>query len=280
MTGKSVTVALSGGKDSTAAILLLRRQGFRVSALHMRLGLDNDDERVARVKRLARALEVPLSVRDFSLLFGRRVVRYFLSEYRAGRTPNPCLVCNRQIKFGLLLATALKKEERGLLATGHYAERTCRGGRWFLQEPREWRKSQVYFLAWMRPENLKRVLFPLAECSLQDVRSLVTGLPLANPRESQDVCFLQAAGLEDFLKRHLPQAYQEGDILDVQGRVIGRHQGVFHFTMGQRRGTRFASDRRLYVIRTDIRANTVTLGEDKYLFQTECWPAIRYSGER
>ena len=265
MEPKTVTVALSGGKDSTAAILLLREQGFRVRALHMRLGLRTDEEKAEKVSRLARELGVPLRVRDFSKIFRKRVVDDFLAEYKDGRTPNPCVVCNRHVKFGRLLDTVLAEEPQGYLATGHYAGRSCRGGRWFLTEPRDRRKSQIYFLAWMKPEALKRVLFPLAGCTIEEVRRLVSGLPLANPKESQDVCFLEAGGLGDFLKRRLPQGFRPGSILDTDGRVIGRHEGVLHFTVGQRRGTRFASDRRLYVIGTDIRANTVTLGDEKFL---------------
>lgn len=266
MKPKTVTVALSGGKDSTAAILLLRLQGYRVRALYMRLGLRTDEEKEAKVRRLAAALDVPLCVCDFSKVFRKRVVDGFLAEYGAGHTPNPCVVCNRHVKFGLLLETVLAEEPAGYLATGHYADRTCRGGRWFLKEPRDLRKSQIYFLAWMNPEALKRVLFPLAGCTVEEVRRLVSGLSLANPQESQDVCFLETAGLGDFLRGRLPGAFRPGNILDTQGRVIGAHEGVLHFTVGQRRGTRFASDRRLYVIATDVQANTVTVGEEKFLW--------------
>jgi tRNA-uridine 2-sulfurtransferase len=266
MEPKTVTVALSGGKDSTAAVLLLRRQGYRVRGLHMRLGLRSDEEKAEKVRRLAAALDLPLRVCDFSEVFQRRIVGLFLNEYGAGRTPNPCVACNRHVKFGLLLETVLAEEPAGYLATGHYADRTCRGGRWFLKEPRDLRKSQIYFLAWMNPEALKRVLFPLAGCAVEEVRRLVSGLPLANPKESQDICFLEAGGLGDFLKDRLPQGFRPGNILDKDGKVIGRHEGVLHFTKGQRRGTRFASDRRLYVIATDVQANTVTVGEEELLW--------------
>ena len=274
MEPKAVTVALSGGKDSTATVLLLRRQGYQVRALHMRLGLRSDEEKAEKVRRLAAALDLPLRVCDFSEIFQRQVVDLFLDEYGAGRTPNPCVVCNRHVKFGLLLRTVLAEEPAGYLATGHYADRTCRGGRWFLKEPRDRRKSQIYFLAWMNPEALKRVLFPLAGCTVEEVRRLVTGLPLANPKESQDVCFLEAVGLGDFLRERIAGAFRPGDILDPQGRVIGAHEGVLQFTVGQRRGTRFASDRRLYVIGTDIRANTVTLGDERFL-RSERVTAVR-----
>ena len=266
MKPKTVTVALSGGKDSAAAILLLRRKGYRVRALHMRLGLRSDEENAEKVNKLAAALNVPLRVCDFSRVFQRRVVDLFLNEYSAGRTPNPCVVCNRRIKFGLLFDAVTAGDPCECLATGHYADRACRGGRWFLKEPRDHRKSQIYFLAWMNPAALGRVLFPLAGCMVEEVRRLVSGLPLANLRESQDVCFLEAGGLEDFLRERLPGAFRPGSILDSQGRVIGAHAGVLHFTVGQRRGTRFASDRRLYVIATDVQANTVTVGEEKFLW--------------
>ncbi len=259
-----VAVALSGGKDSSVAVRLLREQGREVFALHMRLGLGGDDARAAAVGRLADALGVGLEVVDLSGPFRLRVLDYFLAAYAAGRTPNPCLVCNRWIKFGLLRERALAAGA-AFLATGHYADRVRQDGRWFLSEPRERSKSQLYFLAGMEPPALERVLFPLAACTLAEVRRLAAGLPLANVAESQDACFLGGAGLGAFLRRHLPQADRPGDILDASGRVIGRHRGILHYTVGQRRGTGLAAGRRLYVLRVDAAANTVVMGDGEQL---------------
>ncbi len=260
-----VTVALSGGKDSTAAILLLREQGYVVQALTMRLGLPSEAERLDRIENLARVLDVPWTVRDVRPAFRENVLDYFVNAYRSGRTPNPCVACNRRIKFGLLLAAAAKSSRGAFFASGHYADKVLRDQRWFLREPADRRKSQIYFLAMIDPGVLDRVLFPLSGLTVNQVRVKVAGLPLASDRESQDVCFLQGETLAAFLARHCPDGFREGDFLNEDGRVIGRHRGAVHFTRGQRRGTGQASDRRLYVLQSDLAANTVTLGDESGL---------------
>jgi tRNA-specific 2-thiouridylase len=259
--GKTVTVAFSGGKDSTAAILLLREQGYTVRALTMRLGLTGEDEKLAKIEKLARVLVVPWQVSDLRDAFRSKVLQYFLNAYRGGLTPNPCVLCNRHLKFGLLMAEKKKNSPNGFLASGHYANKVYLNGRWFLKEPVDRRKSQIYFLAMIDPAVLEKTLFPIG-VTIDQVRAKVAGLPLANPDESQDVCFLQDESLAAFLSRHFPEGFREGDILDTRGKVIGRHQGAIHFTVGQRRGTGHASDRRLYVVGRDMGANTVTLGDE------------------
>ncbi|MBU4268971.1 MAG: tRNA 2-thiouridine(34) synthase MnmA [Acidobacteria bacterium] len=258
----SVTVAFSGGKDSTAAVLLLREQGYEVRALTMRLGLQAEEEKLARIEKLARVIEVPWQVIDLRQAFREKVLDYFLNAYRAGRTPNPCVLCNRHIKFGVLMGEMKRNIPGGFFASGHYADKVCRDGNWFLREPVDRRKSQIYFLAMVDPAVLAKVLFPIAALTISQVRKKVAGLPLANIEESQDVCFLQDETLASYLSRKIPKSFTDGDIIDVGGKKIGRHHGVSHFTVGQRRGTRHASDRRLYVVGRDLVANTVTLGDE------------------
>ena len=262
---RSVAVAFSGGKDSTAAVLLLREQGGDLRALTMRLGIPGEEEKLAHIESLARALGVPWKVIDLRVAFKEKVLGYFIDAYRRGLTPNPCVLCNRRIKFGLLLEQAVKSAADCLLATGHYADKVCVGGRWFLREPADREKSQIYFLAMVDPAALAYVLFPLAGLTVDQVRARVAGLPLANTGESQDACFLQGEDMAGFLGRHLPDAFRPGDFLNATGNKIGRHQGAVRFTLGQRRGTGHASGRRLYVVGRDLEANTVTLGEEKDL---------------
>jgi len=257
-----VTVAFSGGKDSTAAILLLREQGYVVKALTMRLGLNNEDGKLARIEKLARVLDVPWQVSDLHEAFGEKVLGYFLNGYCSGLTPNPCVLCNRHVKFGLLMAEMKKNIPDSFFASGHYADKVCLDGRWFLKEPLDRRKSQIYFLAMIDPSVLAKVLFPIAALTIDQVRAKVAGLPLANPEESQDVCFLQNEALASYLSRHIPDSFADGDIIDVGGGKIGRHHGAIHFTVGQRRGTGHASDRRLYVVGRNMAANTVILGDE------------------
>ena len=260
-----VTVAFSGGKDSTAAVLLLREQGNDVKTLTMRLGLIGEDEKLAKIEKLARAIEVPWQVSDVRESFREKVLDYFVNAYRSGLTPNPCVLCNRAIKFGLLMREMEKNVPGTWFASGHYADKECIDGRWFLKEPLDRRKSQIYFLAMIEPVALEKIIFPIAALTIGQVRAKVAGLPLANPKESQDVCFLQDETLAAYLLRHIPESFADGDIVDSGRKKIGRHHGAVHFTVGQRRGTGYASGRRLYVVGRDLAANTVTLGEESCL---------------
>jgi tRNA-specific 2-thiouridylase len=226
----------------------------------MRLGLAGEDERLARVEALARAIAVPWRAVDLEGAFREAVLDRFVAAYGRGLTPNPCVACNRHVKFGLLMAAAAAEAPGALFATGHYADKALIAGRWLLKEPAERRKSQVYFLAAIEPRALAGAVFPLAGMTVAQVRRKVAGLPLANAGESQDACFLQREGLDPFLSRRLPGGLRPGDLLDTSGSVIGRHDGALRFTVGQRRGTRHAGGRRLYVVRRDLDAGTVTLG--------------------
>ena len=263
-----VVVAFSGGKDSTAAVLLLREQGHEARALTMRLGLAGEEEHLARIEALARAIAVPWRAVGLEAAFRENVLDRFVAAYGRGLTPNPCVACNRHVKFGLLMAAAAAEAPGALFATGHYADKALVEGRWLLKEPAERRKSQVYFLAAIDPGTLARAVFPLAGMTVAQVRRKVAGLPLASAGESQDACFLQGEGLDPFLQRCLPGGSRPGDLLDTAGAVIGRHDGALRFTVGQRRGTRHAGGRRLYVVRRDLDAGTVTLGEEKDLLSS------------
>jgi tRNA-specific 2-thiouridylase len=258
-------VAFSGGKDSTAAVLLLREQGHEVRALTMRLGLAGEGEHLARAEALARAIDVPWRAVDLEVPFRQCVLDHFVAAYGRGLTPNPCVACNRRIKFGLLLEKAAGEAAGALFATGHYADKALVDGRWLLKEPAERRKSQVYFLAAIEPRALAGAVFPLAGMTVAQVRRRVAGLPLANSEESQDACFLQGEALDSFLGRRLPGGLRPGRLLDAAGAAIGEHDGALSFTVGQRRGTRHAGGRRLYVVRRDLDAGTVTLGGEKDL---------------
>jgi tRNA-specific 2-thiouridylase len=263
---KRAVVGFSGGKDSTAAAISLKEKGYDVIAITMILGLKKEEEKIKKIENLAKALNIPLRTVDMRDAFKEKVIDYFTHSYAQGRTPNPCVVCNNEIKFKLLMDYALKKEGGDLYATGHYADKIEINGHWFLKEPVDEKKSQIYFLSMIGKERLKQVIFPIAGIRIEEVRQIVDGLPLANKLESQDVCFLQDVNLMDYLKEYIPGKFKEGDILDINGNKIGTHQGAVYFTKGQRRGTRFSSDRKLYVINTDVKNNTITLGENKHLF--------------
>lgn len=269
MNKKKVVVGLSGGKDSTTAIILLKEQNYDVHALTMKLGLDNEEKRIEQIKHLTGVLDVPFTTVDVREMFQEKVIDYFVDSYAAGLTPNPCVVCNIEIKFNLLMNQALQTLSADFYATGHYAKTVEINGRFFLTEPEDKKKSQIYFLSMIGGRALEKVLFPIAGIPIERVRETVKGLPLGNKEESQDVCFLHNQRLIDFLKERLPRRYfREGDILDVDGNKIGRHKGSVYFTIGQRRGTGFASDRKLYVVRKDVQNNTITLGDEEHLYSS------------
>lgn len=267
MKKKKVVVGLSGGKDSTTSLVLLKEQGFDVHALTMKMGLEGEEKKIRQIQHLTDVLNVPFTTVDISETFKEKVIDYFVHSYAAGLTPNPCAVCNIEIKFDLLMNHALQTRQADFYATGHYAEKIEIDGRFFLTEPKDRNKSQIYFLSMIGGQALEKVLFPIAGITIEKVRETVKDLPLANKEESQDVCFLHKGRLMDFLRERLPSRYfREGDILDVEGNTIGRHKGAVYFTIGQRRGTNFASDRKLYVIKKDVQNNTITLGDEEHLY--------------
>jgi len=269
MTAKKVVVAFSGGKDSTAAALILKKAKYRVQLITMMVGTAGEADKIENIKKLASVIDIPLSLMDARSLFKVKVINEFLNAYQSGLTPNPCVTCNVSLKFGWLWNLAFAKFQADMFATGHYADRIERAGDMFLREPQDRDKSQIYFLSMIGVEKLRKTIFPLSTRSLDQVRDMVRDLPLAHKEESQDVCFLSGQSLNEYLNREIPGMIRKGDIVDVQGKRIGSHDGIMHFTIGQRRGTRFSSDRKLYVIGKDVKNNTIILGEDKDLFSDE-----------
>lgn len=289
---RRVAVALSGGVDSAVAAALLLDQGHEVIGVHMKLwrpppapedvsrnandgredasrnasdGREdasrnaNDGREDARA--VCRALGIPFHTLDFSPQFQRQVVDYFCREYALGRTPNPCAACNRLIKFGLLLRAA-----EGLgsecLATGHYARIVPSAGGHSLLKAAYPSVDQSYFLYTLKESALPRLLFPLGACSKAEVRRWAEerGLPVARKPKSQDLCFVPDGRHQDFLRRRI--AAVPGDIVDRQGKVLGRHRGIAFYTVGQRAGLGAAGGRRLFVLKLDPAANTVVVGSE------------------
>jgi len=265
-------VAMSGGVDSSVAAMLLHRQGAEVVGVTMCLGVAGNGsgqpaccgpDAVADARRVCDLLGLPHHVLDFSRELRDAVIEPFITEYRAGRTPNPCVRCNRHLKFGSLLAKARAMGFDGL-ATGHYAHITR--GPWGtrLQRPADQRKDQTYFLYAMPREALDTVLFPLADLRKAQVRALAAeaGLPVAGKDESQDICFAGAGNYRRILDSC---GAALGPFVDTDGRVLGTHQGVAAYTVGQRKGLGIAAGKPLYVIAIRPDSNTVVLGERGHL---------------
>jgi tRNA-specific 2-thiouridylase len=258
-------VAMSGGVDSTVAALLMAPAQVAAVTLELWRDPENDAEASccsASAVRSARAVAHRLGLPHFTLDlrdgFRAGVVEPWLAEHAAGLTPNPCVRCNGHVRLDAMLAFA-DRLGAATLATGHYARQDGDG---LLRAAADDAKDQTYMLAALSPATLRRLRFPLGELTKPEVRALAREheLTVADKPDSQDLCFLAGTGRERFLERHGGLRERPGDVVDRSGRVLGRHRGHFHFTVGQRRGLGVPASEPLYVLATDARANTVTVG--------------------
>jgi tRNA-specific 2-thiouridylase len=257
----TVAVAMSGGVDSSVAALLLREK-YYVVGLTMHLTGEREPESVAAARRAAAHLDIPLQVIDLREVFQSAVVDPMVAEYSRGRTPNPCLECNRFVKWGELLDRALAIGA-DFLATGHYAHVRQEGGEFALLRASDRAKDQSYMLSVLGQKQLAHAIFPLGEMSKKEVRALACEkkLPAATLPESQELCFLANGNYRDFLARRVPQALLGGPILNRRGELLGRHSGLASFTIGQRKGIGVPSPRAMYVLELDPVRNAVIVGE-------------------
>ncbi len=299
---KKVAVAMSGGVDSAVAALLLRHQGYDTVGVTMCLGVvPAEGERakccglreVEDARHICEALGIRHLVIDFAADLEEKVIRPFVAEYSRGRTPNPCVACNRLIKFGALMEKMLAWGFDGL-ATGHYAAIEVENGVCRLKIPKDRRKDQTYFIHAIPREALERILFPLAGYTKDEVRAIAqkAALPVFDKAESQDICFIQADGHGAFLQGR-GVAIEPGEIVDRQGRPVGRHRGIACYTIGQRGGLGISSPEPLYVLSIDAAQNRLVVGPKSDLksegliagnvnclvdaFPEEAWAKIRYA---
>ena len=262
---KRVLLALSGGVDSSAAALLLQKQGYECAGATLSLCGNETDG----AKRIADGLGMPFYIFDEHELFAREVMDHFVSEYRAGRTPNPCIDCNRCLKFGAFLDRAL---EMGFdyIATGHYARVGYdeASGRYRLLRGESRAKDQSYVLYQLTQEQLSHLLLPVGSFEKPEIREQAeeAGLANAHQADSQDICFIPDGDYVRFLRDYGGVTPQPGDFVDETGRVLGRHRGLECYTAGQRKGLGVSADRPLYVISKNAENNTVLLGDNEELF--------------
>lgn len=280
----TVLVAMSGGVDSSVAAALLQKRGYEVIGVTMQIWQESHPDpryggccslgAVEDARRVARRLGISHYVLNFRRLFADTVIRDFIHEYRSGRTPNPCVQCNRFVKFDALLK---KADELGCdyIATGHYARVRFnpRTGRWNLLRARDKQKDQSYVLYMLTQEQLRRVLFPLGMMpSKEETRRIAAALGLwtANKPDSQEICFVaHAGGYHQFLREITPDAFQPGEIRDVHGRVLGKHSGIALYTVGQRRRLNIYSPVPLYVLRILPEENAIIVGTEEQLYERE-----------
>ncbi|MET0557270.1 MAG: tRNA 2-thiouridine(34) synthase MnmA [Solirubrobacterales bacterium] len=265
-----VAIAMSGGVDSAVAALLERERGAEVVAITVKLWADPETdgskaccspEAVLGARGLAHSLGIPHFTLDLEEEFRRRVVERFIDGYASGSTPNPCILCNGEVRIAAMLDLA-ERLGADRLVTGHYAGITADAEGPLLVAGADPAKDQSYMLAALPPELLGRLSFPLTELSKAEVREIAArhDLPVARKAESQDLCFLAGQGKSGFLRRHGGLRDREGAVIDRSGRALGRHSGHHNFTVGQRRGIGVSAEEALYVIATDAGANTVTVG--------------------
>ncbi len=295
---KTVVVGLSGGVDSSVAAYLLKKQGYNVIGLFM-LNWEETDENgnctaeqdFEDVKRVANKIGIPYYTVNYAKEYKEKVFSYFLEEYEKGYTPNPDVLCNKEIKFGPFLKHALELGA-DYIATGHYCKRVDKDGKVYLYKSFDQNKDQTYFLNQLSQSQLEKTLFPLADIDKTEVRKIASelGLVTAEKKDSTGICFIGERNFRQFLKNYLPA--KKGKIKDLQGNVVGEHDGVMYYTIGQRRGLNIGGKNgyeadRWFVVKKDVKTNTlfVNCGECDEMFCSSClvtdfnWITDKISGE-
>lgn len=265
----SVLIGMSGGVDSSVAAWLLQEKGYRCIGATMLLHDGAAD--TADAAQVASRLSIPFHIFDHRAAFDRCVMREFVRCYEEGLTPNPCIVCNKQLKFGTFLQQAFAMGCR-YVATGHYAriEQDGLTGRYLLKKAADEAKDQSYFLYSLDQHQLAHTLFPLGELTKEQARDMAReqGFLNARKKDSQDICFIPDGDYPAFLRRCTGKEYPKGDFLDENGRIVGRHSGAVDYTIGQRKGLGLAMGKPVYVCGKDMKANTVTVSDNDALFRT------------
>lgn len=273
-----IAVAMSGGVDSSTAAALLVERGFDVFGIMMRLWSDSagapnrccSPDDMAQARRIAGQLDIPFYVLDVQDSFKRQVVDFFIEGYADGITPNPCMECNRRVRWTTLLDHAVAMGATHL-ATGHYARIADDHGRYLLRRAHDRNKDQSYVLSVLTQEQMGRAMFPLGDNTKEEVRQHARRLRLAvaDRRESQDLCFVGPQGYRSFLARHSVDSGAPGEIVNLAGQVIGKHSGLADYTIGQRKGIGVSSSAPLFVIAKDIKNNRLSVAPRDALGRSE-----------
>ena len=268
-----VTVAMSGGIDSAVAALIAIDSGYEVSGATMRLcpkitnNNDAFESDISDAAEVCKQLGIPHRVLDMRAAFHNTVIKDFIDTYYAGGTPNPCIVCNKTMKFGAFLDEEIAMGA-DYIATGHYARIEEQDGRFLLKKAADKNKDQTYMLWSLSQHQLSHTLFPLGDMTKPEIRALgeARGFVIAHKSDSQDICFVPDGDYASFIERELGEKYPVGNYIDEDGNILGRHKGQIHYTIGQRKGLGISMGRHIFVAKKDAEANTVTLTDEDRLF--------------
>ena len=273
---------MSGGVDSAVSAYLLKKDGYEPTGVNCRF-FDNDDAFITEktccsledandARNVAYKLDIPFYVFNFTEDFRKSVIENFVETYKNAATPNPCIECNRRLKFDKLLLRAMELEH-DYIATGHYArnEYDTASGRWLLKKGTDEKKDQSYVLYMLNQFQLAHTLFPLGTYTKAEVRQIAEQQGFANSKkhESQDICFVPDGDYAAFIEKHLGRKFPEGNFVTEDGKILGKHKGIIHYTVGQRRGLGLALPAPLYVKRKDIASNSVVLSPESELYASD-----------
>ena len=270
---KQVVLGMSGGLDSSVSAYLLQKQGYEVIGITLRFSeaskccSEND---ACAARKVAQKLGIEHYTIDVTKLFTEKVINYFIKEYSRGRTPNPCAVCNRKVKFKTLFEKANELNAQ-FIVTGHYARIQYKDNHYYLLKGKDNKKDQSYFLTRLKKEWLDRILFPIGEYDKKEVSKIAkkSNLSFFKKKESQEVCFIKGNNYRNFLIEKMPELMKPGDIINTEGIVIGKHKGIYYYTIGQRKGIQVNINKPLYVISINPKKNIITVGEEIDAYKKE-----------
>lgn len=265
---KKILVELSGGLDSSVAAILLKNEGYEVVGIMMHLHDSEafqEDQKVA--ESAAKQLGIEFLVVDYRDKFKEEVIDYFIGTYKEAKTPNPCIVCNQKMKFGAIFDCA-KDLGCDIIATGHYARVKHENGDYSLYKAKDLTKDQSYVLHFLDQDKLSKIIFPLGEYTKDEVRELAraSALPCVDKPESQDICFVENETYAEFIQKNSDYVPRPGNVVDTKGNVLGQHEGLINYTIGQRKGLGIASSNPLYVLTLNKEKNEVVLGTKNETF--------------